>query len=55
MGYSFTLERVYLSKEYSRPAPSRMRVIGTLLDSAFQRPQRDGDFRDLLDRLSATR
>lgn len=52
MAYSFTLERAYLSKEFSRPAPSPVRVVGTLLDSAFRRPDRDADFRGLLDRLS---
>lgn len=52
MAYSFTLERAYLSKEFSRPAPSQVRVVGTLLASAFQRPQRDSPFRDLLERLS---
>lgn len=56
MAYSFALECVYLAKEFSRPAPSPLRVVGTLLDSAFQRPEEKGDFdsevRALLDRLS---
>ena len=52
MVYSFALERAYLSKEFCRPAPSPVRVVGTLLDSAFERPERDVEFRELLDKLS---
>jgi hypothetical protein len=38
MSYSLPLERVYLSKEFSREKPSPLRVVGTLLDGAFQAP-----------------
>lgn len=53
MDYSFALEQAYLSKEYSRAAPSRARIVGTLLDSAFRQPANDADFADLLDQLEA--
>jgi|GEM_PF-4922997 len=49
MPYSFPLERIYLATEFSRPRPSRVRVVGTLLDSAFPGPPRDRD----LERLCA--
>lgn len=55
MSYSFALEWAYLSKEFSRAAPSQVRVIGTLLDSAFQRLEPDPRFGALLHRLSSVR
>ena len=36
MSYSIPLERAFLAKEYSRPRPSSLRIVGTLLDSAFE-------------------
>ena len=36
MSYSIPLERAFLAKEYSRHRPSELRIVGTLLDSAFQ-------------------
>jgi hypothetical protein len=35
MSYSIELERAFLAKEFSRKKPSKLRVVGTLLDSAF--------------------
>ena len=49
MPYSFILERAYLANEYSRTEPSPIRIVGTLLDSAFEGPERDRD----LERLGA--
>lgn len=51
MSFSFSLEQVYLSKEFSRPAPSAVRIIGTMLDSAFAQPKVDRDLDGLLRRL----
>ena len=36
MSYSIPLERAFLAKEYSRQRPSKLRIVGTLLDSAFE-------------------
>lgn len=35
MAYSLPLEQAYLAKEFRRDPPSSLRVVGTLLDSAF--------------------
>ena len=51
MPYSFILERAYLSNEYSRTEPSPLRIVGTLLDSAFEGPDRDRDLERLCARL----
>lgn len=51
MAFSFSLEQAYLSKEFSRPAPSAVRIIGTMLDSAFAQPKIDRDLDGLLRRL----
>lgn len=53
MGYSFALERAYLSKEFCRPAPSPLRIVGTMLDSAFAQPRADRDLDTLVRRLDA--
>lgn len=53
MGYSFALERAYLSKEFCRPAPSPLRIVGTMLDSAFAQPRADRDLDRLVRRLDA--
>ena len=51
MPYSFILERAYLANEYSRTEPSPIRIVGTLLDSAFEGPERDRDLERLCARL----
>ena len=38
MSYSFPLERAFLAKEFARSQPSELRIVGTLLDSAFVPP-----------------
>lgn len=53
MIYSLALEQAYLSKEFSRPSPSPVRIVGTLLDSAFRQPDPDREFVDLLGKLEA--
>ena len=56
MAFSAALEQAFLSKEFSRPAPSRVRLIGTLLDSAFSEPAQDDALEALLRELDrATR
>jgi hypothetical protein len=50
MPYSFLLERAFLAKEYTRDEPSALRIVGTLLDSAFEEAPRDSD----IERLCAT-
>lgn len=53
MAYSFALERAYLSKEFSRPAPSPVRIVGTMLDSAFGEAKADRDLEILVRQLDA--
>jgi hypothetical protein len=36
MSYSIELERAFLAKEFSRNNPTELRIMGTLLDSAFR-------------------
>ena len=55
MPYSLALEQAYLAKEFKREPPSPVRVVGTLLDSAFEGPATDRDLEQLLDRLSEAR
>ena len=50
MSYSFPLERAFLAKEFSRSQPSELRVVGTLLDSAFVPPSSD-EFEQLCARV----
>jgi hypothetical protein len=47
MSYSIELERAFLAKEFSRINPSTLRVMGTLLDSAFRQAPANRDI-DLL-------
>jgi len=51
MAYSFPLGRAFLAGEYGRQSPSRVRIIGTLLDSAFVDPPRNRDLERLCTRL----
>ena len=55
MAYSLALEQAYLSKEFRREPPSPLRVVGTLLDSAFEEPPADRDLEQLLVRLADSR
>ena len=50
MAYSFSLERIYLAAEFERENRMTTRVVGTLLDSAFEGPPRDPE----IDRLLAS-
>lgn len=43
MSYSIELERAFLAKEYSRETPSKLRILGTLLDSAFEQAPSPAD------------
>ena len=54
MSYSFPLERLFLAKEFSRQQPSPLRVVGTLLDSAFEKPSPDRDIERLCVKLHET-
>lgn len=47
MPYSFPLEHAFLAGEFDRRSPSRVRIVGTLLDSAFQDPPRNPDLESL--------
>ncbi len=38
MAYCFPLERIYLAAEFERESRMTKRVIGTLLDGAFEGP-----------------
>lgn len=51
MAYSFSLERIYLATEFERDSRMTMRVVGTLLDSAFEGPARNPEIEGLLERL----
>ena len=54
MAYSPVLEQAYLAKEFRREPPSPLRIVGTLLDSAFAEPTpTDVDLEQLLARLDA--
>lgn len=50
MAYSFSLERIYLAAEFERDSRMTRRVVGTLLDSAFEGPRRNSE----IDRLLAS-
>ena len=50
MAYSFSLERIYLAAEFERESRMTRRVVGTLLDSAFEGPPRNSE----IDRLLAS-
>ncbi len=47
MSYSVPLERAFLAKELSRDTPSALRVVGTLLDSAFEPAPRNREIERL--------
>lgn len=47
--YFIDLERAFLSREFRRANPSAIRIVGTLLDSAFARPPASRE----IDRLAA--
>jgi hypothetical protein len=51
MAYSFSLEQIYLATEFERESRMTKRVVGTLLDSAFEGPPHDPEFDRLLARL----
>lgn len=51
MAYSFSLERIYLATEFERDSRMTRRVVGTLLDSAFEGPTRDPEIDRLLESL----
>ena len=50
MAYSFSLEQIYLATEFERESRMTKRVVGTLLDSAFEGPPRNPE----IDRLLAS-
>lgn len=50
MAYSFSLERIYLAAEFERESRMTRRVVGTLLDSAFEGPPHNSE----IDRLLAS-
>lgn len=50
MAYSFSLEQIYLATEFERDSRMTKRVVGTLLDSAFEGPPRNPE----IDRLLAS-
>jgi hypothetical protein len=51
MAYSFSLERIYLAVEFERDSRMTKRIVGTLLDSAFEGPPRNPEIDQLLARL----
>ena len=51
MAYSFSLERIYLATEFERDSRMTRRVVGTLLDSAFEGPRRNAEIDRLLESL----
>ena len=53
MGYSFSLERIYLATEFERDSRMTKRVVGTLLDSAFEGPRRSPEIDRLLANLDS--
>jgi hypothetical protein len=52
MAYSIELERAFLAKEFRTDQPSPLRVVGTLLDSAFEQGPEDGEIERLCAMLS---
>lgn len=51
MAYSFSLEQIYLANEFERESRMTKRVVGTLLDSAFEGPPPNPEFDRLLAKL----
>ena len=54
MAYSFPLERIYLATEFERESRMTKRIVGTLLDSAFEGPPRNPDIERLCALLDRT-
>jgi hypothetical protein len=51
MAYSIPLERIYLATEFERGSRMSRRVVGTLLDSAFEGAPRNPEIDRLMESL----
>ena len=54
MSYSIQLERAFLAKEFNRKRPSELRIVGTLLDSAFEQAPADREIERLCASLAGS-